>query len=82
MADYYIQDKTAEISKRVNDAFTELDTQRCRMNELTEWNAELRNELIKLQKVQKHRLVVSRILLAITGLLWVAQIIYNLCILT
>lgn len=81
MADCSIQDKTAEIGKRVNDAFTELDILRSRINECTEENAELRNELIKLQKVQKRRLVVTRILLGITGFLWIVQIIYNLCIL-
>lgn len=49
MAEYYIQDKTAELNKRVDDAFTELDTQRNRMSGLTRENSELKQEIERLE---------------------------------
>lgn len=49
MADYNIQDKTAELNKRVNDAFTELDTQRNRISGLTRENSELKQEIERLE---------------------------------
>lgn len=45
MADYCIQDKMEELNKRIDDAFTELDTQRNRMSGLTRENSELKQEL-------------------------------------
>ena len=47
MANYY--DKTAELNKRIDDAFTELDTQRNRMNGLTRENSELKQEIERLE---------------------------------
>lgn len=49
MADYYIQDETEELNKHINDAFTELDTQRNRMNGLTRENSELKQEIKRLE---------------------------------
>ena len=49
MADYYIQDKTVELNKRIDDAFTELDIQRNRMSGLTKENAELKQEIKRLE---------------------------------
>lgn len=49
MAEYYIQDKTAELNKRIDDAFTELDTQRNRMSGLTRENSELKQEIERLE---------------------------------
>ena len=49
MAEYYIQNKTEELNKRIDDAFTELDTQRNRMSGLTRENSELRQEIIRLE---------------------------------
>lgn len=40
---------TEELNKRINDAFTELDTQRNRMSGLTRENSELRQEIIRLE---------------------------------
>ena len=45
MTEYYIQDKTAELNKRVDDALTELDTRRNRMSGLTRECSELKREL-------------------------------------
>lgn len=49
MAEYYIQNKTEELNKRINDAFTELDTQRNRMSGLTRENSELKQEIERLE---------------------------------
>ena len=49
MAKYYIQDETEELNKRINDTFTELDTQRNRMSELTRENSELKQEIERLE---------------------------------
>lgn len=49
MTDYYIQDETEKLNKRINDAFTELDTQRNRMSELTKENSELKQEIKRLE---------------------------------
>ncbi len=64
--EYYIQDKTAELNKRVNDAFTELDTQRNRMSGITKGFKGLKQELLHLQEEQKSNLFQTRIL---TGVL-------------
>ena len=47
MAIYY--DKTEELNKRMDDAFTELDTQRNRMTGLTRENSELKQEIERLE---------------------------------
>ncbi len=62
MADYYIQDKTEELNKRIDDTFTELDTRRNRMSELTKECNELKQELLRLQEEQKLELSWIRIL--------------------
>ena len=80
MAEYYIQDKTAEFNKRIDDVFTELDTQRNRISGLTRENAELKNELIRLQEVQKLRSLILLIILGTMSFLWIVQIIFNICI--
>lgn len=49
MAEYYIQDKTEKLNKRIDDAFTELDTQRNRMSGLTKENSELKQEIERLR---------------------------------
>lgn len=66
MAEHYIQSKTEELDKRIDDAFTELDTQRNRMSGLTREYNELRQELLRLQEEQKKNLLWTRIL---TGVL-------------
>ena len=64
--EYYIQDETEELNKRVDDAFTELDTQRNRMSGLTKECYELKQELLRLQEEQKSNLLQTHIL---TGVL-------------
>lgn len=49
MPKYYIQDKTEELNKRIDDAFTELDTQRNRISGLTRENSELKQEIKRLE---------------------------------
>lgn len=49
MPEYYIQDKAEELNKRIDDAFTELDTQRNRMSGLTKENSELKQEIKRLE---------------------------------
>lgn len=49
MAEYYIQDKVTELNKRIDDAFTELDTQRNRISGLTRENSELKQEIERLE---------------------------------
>ena len=52
MANYY--DKRAELNKRIDDAFTELDTQRNRISGLTRENSELKQEIERLDsKINK-----------------------------
>lgn len=48
MNEYYIQDKTEELNKRIDDAFIELDTQRNRISGLTRENSELKQKIIRL----------------------------------
>lgn len=49
MNEYYIQDETEKLNKRIDDAFTELDTQRSRMSGLTKENSELKQEIERLE---------------------------------
>jgi len=48
-AEYYIQDETEGLSKRIDDAFMELDTQRNRISGLTRENSELKQEIERLE---------------------------------
>ena len=75
MNEYYIQDKTAELNKRIDDAFTELDTQRNRQKGLTQDYNELKRELLRLQAEQKSNLLWTRILTGISAGLWVILLI-------
>lgn len=51
---YSIQDKTSELNKRMDDAFTELGTQRNRMSGLARENSELKQEIERLEgKINK-----------------------------
>jgi len=43
--DYFIQDKTTEISQRIDDVVTELNTERNKISELTEENSKLKQEI-------------------------------------
>ena len=80
MNEYYIQDKTAELNKRIDDAFTELNTQRNRISGLTKENSELKDELIRLQETQKFKSLILRTILGVMSFLWIVQIIFNICI--
>lgn len=71
MAEYYMQDNTAIINKRIDDAFTELDTQRNRQKGLTQDYYELKKELLRLQAAQKLNLLWLRILTGISTVMWI-----------
>ena len=65
MAEYYIQSKTEELDKRIDDAFTELDTQRNRMSGLTRENSELKQEIERLEsKINKTNNFIEFMLMA------------------
>ena len=65
MANYYIQDKTEELNKRINDAFTELDTQRNRISGLTRENSELKQEIERLEsRINKTNIFIEFMLMA------------------
>lgn len=74
-AEYYIQDETEGLNRRIDDAFTELDTHRHRMNGLTREGIELKHELLRLREEQKSNLLWTRILTGISAGLWVILLI-------
>lgn len=75
MAEYYIQNKTEEINKRVDDAFMELHTHLGRLNGLTMDYTELRHELLRLQEKHKSNLLWTRILTGVNVTIWVILLI-------
>lgn len=75
MAEYYIQDKTAELNKRVDDAFTELDTQRNRMSGLTRENSELKQEIIRLTDIVNSLRIFLGLLSMIAVGIWCIQLV-------
>ena len=66
-----LTDKTAELNKRIDDAFMELHTQLGRMNGITRDYTELKQELLLLKNLQKVNLLWSRILTGISAVMWV-----------
>lgn len=73
MANYSIQDKTEELNKRIDDAFTELDTQRNRISGLTRENSELKQEIIRLEdKVHNLRIFLGLFSMIAVGI-WCIQ---------
>ncbi len=70
MNEYYIQDKTAELNKRIDSAFTELNTQRNRMSGLTREYNELKQELLRLQEEQMKNRLWAYVLTGISAGLW------------
>lgn len=75
MAEYYIQDEMEELNKRIDDAFTELDTQRNRMSGLTRENAELKQEIIRLEdKVHNLRIFLGLLSMIAVGI-WYIQLV-------
>ena len=77
MAEYRTEltDTTAELNKRIDDAFMELHTHLGRMNGLTRDYSELKQELIKLQEAQKSNLLWTRLLTGISAVMWVILLI-------
>ena len=75
MNEYYIQYKTTELNKRIDDAFTELDTQRSRISEITRENSELKQKIIRLEdKVHNLRIFLGLFSMIAVGI-WCIQLI-------
>jgi hypothetical protein len=73
MTEYYIQDKMAELNKRVDDAFMELHIQSTQLNKMNSIKLacnELGQELLRLEEEQKKNLLQTRILTGISAGLW------------
>lgn len=75
MAEYYIQDKTAELDKRIDDAFIELSVLESKTGGLNNKYTELKQELIRLQEAQKSALLWTRILTGISAVCWIILLI-------
>ena len=77
MADYYILDKTEELNKRIDDAFTELDTQRNRISGLTRENSELKQEIkILTDKVHNLRIFLGLLSMIAVGIWTIQWVLY------
>ena len=75
MADYYIQDKTEIINKRVDDAFLEISVLESKTGGLNKKYSELKQELLCLQAEQKSNLLWTRILTGVNVLMWIILLI-------
>lgn len=75
MADYYIQDKTEIINKRVDDAFLEISILESKTGGLNNKYSELKQELLCLQAEQKSNLLWTRILTGVNVLMWIILLI-------
>lgn len=75
MADYYIQDKTEIINKRVDDAFLEISVLESKTGGLNNKYLELKQELLCLQAEQKSNLLWTRILTGVNVLMWIILLI-------
>lgn len=62
MAEYYIQDKTEELNKRIDDAFYAVEYVKEREKGLTFEISDLKQELIRLQAEEETNRLVSKIL--------------------
>lgn len=71
MANYYIQDKTEELNKRIDDAFLEISVLESKTGGLDNKYTELKRELLYLQNLQKSILLWARILTGISVVMWI-----------
>ena len=70
-----LTDKTSELNKRIDDAFSELNTHYNRMSSLTRDYRELKQELMRLQSEQESNLLWLRILAGISAVMWILMFI-------
>ena len=77
MAEYRTEltDTTAEINKRIDDAFIELSVLESKTGGLNNKYTELKRELLNLQKLQKSNLLWARILVGISAVMWIILLI-------
>ena len=73
MAEYRTEltDTTAELNKRIDDAFIELSALESKTGGLNNKYTELKQELLLLKNLQKVNLLWSRILTGISAVMWV-----------
>lgn len=75
MANYYA--KTEELNKRIDDAFTELNTQRNRMSGLTRENSELKQKIIRLtDEVHSLRIFLGLFSMIAVGIWTIQWVLY------
>ena len=77
MAEYRTEltDTTAELNKRIDDAFIELSVLESKTGGLNNKYTELKRELLNLQELQKSNLFWARILTGISAVMWVILLI-------
>ena len=66
-----LTDTKAELNKRIDDAFIELSVLESKTGGLNNKYAELKRELLNLQKLQKSNLLWVRILAGISAVMWI-----------
>ena len=73
MAEYRTEltDRTAELNKRIDDAFIELSVLESKTGGLNNKYTELKRELLNSQKLQKSSLLWVRILTGISAVMWI-----------
>lgn len=73
--DQRLNTEAIEINKRIDDAFSELNTHYNRMSGLTRDYRELKQELMRLQSEQESNLLWLRILAGISTVMWILMFI-------
>lgn len=71
----WLNDEAVDVNKRIDDAFSELNTHYNRMSGLTRDYRELKQELMRLQSEQESNLLWLRILAGISTVMWILMFI-------
>ena len=71
----WLNDEAVDVNKRIDDAFSELNTHYNRMSSLTRDYRELKQELMRLQSEQESNLLWLRILAGISTVMWILMFI-------
>ena len=71
----WLNDEAVDVNKRIDDAFSELNTHYNRMSGLTRDYRELKQELMRLQSEQESNLLWLRILAGISAVMWILMFI-------
>lgn len=73
--DQWLNAEAVDVNKRIDDAFSELNTHYNRMSGLTRDYRELKQELMRLQSEQESNLLWLRILAGISAVMWILMFI-------